>query len=78
MKALSLILLLLLISFSFSKKDELLQKMYDDLSKRKIEIPNDYFKYIKNFQVKMSTITKIINKSQLSSLEAIGIPTYIS
>ena len=78
MKILSLILLLLLISFSLAKKDELLQKMYDDLSKRKIEIPNDYFKYIKNFQVKMSTITKIINKSQLSSLEAIGIPTYIS
>ena len=78
MKILSLILLLLLISFSLAKKDELLQKMYDDLSKRKIEIPNDSFKYIKNFQVKMSTISKIISKSQLSSLEEIGIPKYIS
>ena len=74
MKPIYFLVLLVLLSFCYSKSDELLQKMYDDIKKDQITMPSDYYRYIKNVRTKIDTISQIIDASQLSSLEKIGIP----
>ena len=48
--------------------------MYDDIKKDQTTMPSDYYRYIKNVRTKIDTISQIIDASQLSSLEKIGIP----
>ena len=74
MKPIYFLVLLVLLSFCYSKSDELLQKMYDDIKKDQTTMPSDYYRYIKNVRTKIDTISQIIDASQLSSLEKIGIP----
>ena len=74
MKPIYFLVLLVLLSFCYSKSDELLQKMYDDIKKDQKIMPSDYYRYIKNVRTKIDTISQIIDASQLSSLEKIGIP----
>ena len=74
MKPIYILVLLVLLSFCYSKSDELLQKMYDDIKKDQTIMPSDYYRYIKNVRTKIDTISQIIDASQLSSLEKIGIP----
>ena len=74
MKPIYFLVLLVLLSFCYSKSDELLQKMYDDIKKDQTIMPSDYYRYIKNVRTKIDTISQIIDASQLSSLEKIGIP----
>ena len=74
MKLIYFLVLLVLLSFCYSKSDELLQKMYDDIKKDQTTMPSDYYRYIKNVRTKIDTISQIIDASQLSSLEKIGIP----
>ena len=74
MKPIYFLVLLVLLSFCDSKSDELLQKMYDDIKKDQTIMPSDYYRYIKNVRTKIDTISQIIDASQLSSLEKIGIP----
>ena len=74
MKPIYFLVLLVLLSFCYSKSDELLQKMYDDIKKDQTIMPSDYQRYIKNVRTKIDTISQIIDASQLSSLEKIGIP----
>ena len=74
MKPIYFLVLLGLLSFCYSKSDELLQKTYDDIKKDQTIMPSDYYHYIKNVRTKIDTISQIIDASQLSSLEKIGIP----
>ena len=77
MKTFSLIVLFLLSSFVLSK-DELLQKMYDNLAKDHKSVPVGYTKYLRNVKVTIQIISKIIDKSLLTTLDKVGVPTHIA
>ena len=77
MKTFSLIILLILSSFVISK-DMLLQTMYENLGKKQQEKPSNYYNYVRNAQVKIQIISKIINKTMLASLDKIGIPKHMA
>lgn len=73
MRTLSILYFLILLSFVISK-DDLLQKMYDNIEKDKVQMPTNYYNYIKNIKVKIQTISKIIDKSLLTTLDKVGVP----
>ena len=73
MRTLSILFFLILSSFVISK-DDLLQKMYDNIEKDKVQMPTNYYSYIKNIKVKIQTISKIIDKSLLTTLDKVGVP----
>ena len=77
MKIFSLIILLILSSFVVSK-DELLQTMNDNLVKKQQAMPSNYHRYVRNAQVKIQIISKIIDKKMLSSLDKVGIPKHMA
>lgn len=78
MKQISFLLLVVLLSFCYSKSDAFLQRLYDDIKKDQVQIPTDYYKYIKNVKTKIDTITRITDVSKLSSLEKVGVPKHIA
>ena len=77
MKTFSLIILLILSSFVVSK-DMLLQTMNDNLVKKQQAMPSNYYRYVRNAQVKIQIISKIIDKNMLSSLDKVGIPKFMA
>ena len=76
MKGISLLIPFLLISICVCK-DELLQKMYDEVAKNYTQMPNDSYKYVKGLKTKVQTISNIIDKSKISDLKKVGIPEEI-